>query len=317
MTAIILFIIGIAIVLWSAERLTDGVLATTVAFSVSAFFIGVLVSGFEPENLVTGLVANFEGLPQMALGTVIGAAIFMLLGGFGAALLIVPMEVRIPQTGILAMLLSLLPFGWFLLNDGVVSRVEGFLLLLVCALLIAWLYRTSPVLLTVRSHDEADVAMEKPPSRLRALLLVVAGSVGLIIGAEMLVRGAAGIIQRFGISETFFGMTVVAIGESLEETARMVSPARRGNFDVALGNVVGTTIILLTVNLGLIALLRPILVDPLILKFHAPFLIGCVLLVGALLAMTKRLTRWMGAMLILLYALYVGINLFIIMEWPR
>jgi cation:H+ antiporter len=180
---------------------------------------------------------------------------------------------------------------------------------------MAWLYRTSPVLLTARSHDEAEVAMEKPPSRLPALVLVVAGSVGLIIGGELLVRGAAGIIQRFDISETFFGMTVVAIGESLEETARMVSPARRGHFDVALANVVGTTIILLTVNLGLIALLRPILVDPWVLKFHTPFLIGCVLLVGALLAMTKRLTRWMGAMLILLYALYVGINLF--MEWSR
>ena len=72
--------------------------AVAVSFAVSAFFVGALVSGFEPENLVTGLVANFRGLPQIALGTVVGAAIFMILGGFGTALLIVPMEVKIPAS---------------------------------------------------------------------------------------------------------------------------------------------------------------------------------------------------------------------------
>ena len=125
----------------------------------------------------------------------------------------------------------------------------------------------------------------------------------------MVVYGATGIIQRFSVSEAFFGMTVVAIGESLEETARMVSPARRGRSDIALGNVVGTTIILLTLNLGLIALVRPIAVDPWVLKFHVPFLILCVLFVAALLVMAKRLGRWVGGMLILLYLAYLVINL--------
>ncbi|MFQ5851624.1 MAG: sodium:calcium antiporter [Candidatus Binatia bacterium] len=83
--------------------------------------------------------------------------------------------------------------------------------------------------------------MERPHSRIRALLLIVTGTVGLLIGAELVVRGATGIIRGFGVSETFFGMTIVAIGESLEETARMVSPARHGRSDVALGNVIGTT----------------------------------------------------------------------------
>jgi cation:H+ antiporter len=207
MIDVILFVLGIGVVLWAAERLTDGVVAVAASFAVSAFFVGVLVSGFEPENLVTGVVANFEGLSQVALGTVIGAAVFMLLGGFGVALLIVPMKVEIPRWGALAMVLSLLPFGWVLLNDGMVSRSEGLLLVFVCGALMVWLYRTSPILVAART------------------------------------------------------VTVVAIGESLEETARMVSPARRGRSDIALGNVVGTTIILVTLNLGLIALLHPITAD--------------------------------------------------------
>lgn len=260
MLSVFLFLLGIGLVLWASERLTDGVLVTATLFAVSAFFVGALVSGFEPENLTTGAIANFQGLPQVALGTVIGAAIFMLLGGFGAALLITPMEVQIPRSGVLAMLASLLPFGWALFNDGYVSRFEGLVLLLACGTLMAWLYRTSPTALTAGPRHQSPTA-ERPSSLSRALFLILAGSIGLLIGAALVVQGATGMIHRFGVSETFLGMTVVAIGESLEETARMVSPARRGRSDVALGNVVGTIVILLTFNLGLISAIRPIPVD--------------------------------------------------------
>ncbi len=104
-------------------------------------------------------------------------------------------------------------------------------------------------------------------------------------------------------------MIIVAIGDSVEETARMVSPARKGRDDVALGNVIGATIILLTLNLGLIALVHPINVDPWVLKFHVPFLIACVLFVGALLLVAKRLGRQTGIVLILFYLLYLAVNL--------
>lgn len=308
MVAIILLVVGIGIILWSAERLTDGVLGAAASFALSAFFVGALVSGFEPENLVTGVVANFEGLPQVALGTVIGSAVFMLLGGFGAAILIVPMKVEIPRAGVIVMMVSLLLFGLALFNDGILSRLEGFLLLVGCGALMFRLYQTSPVLL-VRSANELGTSKEKLSSRSRALLLIGLGILGTILGAELLVQGAAGIIQRFGISETFVGMTIVGFSESLEETARMAAPARRGRYDVALGNVVGTTIILLTLNLGLIALVRPIIADPWILEFHAPYLIACALFVGALLLVVKRLSRWAGALLILLYLLYLAVNL--------
>ena len=308
MVSILLLVVGIGIVLWSAERLTDGVLGAAASFALSAFFVGALVSGFEPENLATGLVANFKGLPQVALGTVIGSALFMLLAGFGAAVLIVPMNVEIPRAAIVVMLVSPLLFGLTLLNDGVVSRLEGLLLLVACGALMFRLYRTSPVL-RARSADDLETSKEKRSSRSRALALIGIGSVGTIVGAELLVQGAAGIIHRFGVSETFVGMAIVGLGESLEEAARMVAPARRGFYGVALGNVVGTTIILLTLNLGLIALLHPVAADPWVLKFHAPYLIACVVLVGALLLAVKRLGRWLGGLLILLYLLYLAVNL--------
>src|SRR3989442_12788087 len=121
----LLLINRIVLVLWGAERFTDGALRTATRFGLSTFYVGALVSGFEPENLVTGVTASAERLPQIALGTVIGSAIFLLTGGLCAALLPVPMDVRIPRQRIVAMVATLLPVavvGW---DDGVVSRSEG------------------------------------------------------------------------------------------------------------------------------------------------------------------------------------------------
>lgn len=219
----LLFLIGVGLVLWGAERFTDGALGTARLFRLSPFFVGALVSGFEPENLVTGVAATLGGLPQVALGTVIGAAIFMLTAGLGAALLIVPMEVKIPKAGTVAMWAVLFPFAFVLWNDGAGSRAEGALLVIAAAGLMGWLYRRSPVFLA--SHpDDAEEA--EGTSRARALGLLVLGVATLFVGAELLVEGASRLIGSLRISETFFGMTVVALAESVEETARMVVPAR-------------------------------------------------------------------------------------------
>lgn len=309
MTSVFLFVLGIGLVLWAAERLTDGVLALSESLSLSPFFVGAVVSGFEPENLVTGVAANFQGLPQLALGTVIGATIFLLLGGLGGALLIVPMETRIPRSGVLVMAVSLLAASWAFWNDGRISRPEGLFLFLLCGALMVWLYRTSPLLLVSRSLSGAMEGEKRDRSWPRALLMVMGGTLGLVVGAELVVRGAEGVIRGFGLSETFFGMTVVAIGESLEEMGRMVAPARRGRSDIALGNVVGTTVILLTFNLGLISLVRPLSVDPWILRFHLPFLAACVFLVGGLLLFARGLGRRAGVCLLLLYLGYLAANL--------
>lgn len=298
-------VVGIACVIWGAERFTDGAIGTATRFALSPFYLGVVVSGLEPENLVTGMVAAHRGLPQVALGTVIGAAIFMLTAGLGVALLLVPMEIRIPRAGGVAVAASLLPFGVALWNDGTVSRLEGVLLLFVAIGLMAWLYRRSPVFIPAGDPHKPS----GPGTRLRALGLLVGGLGAMLVGAEFVVRGVSALIGSIEISETFLGMTVVAMGESVEETARMVSPARRGHPELALGNVVGTVVVLLTLNLGVIALVHPLTVDPLVLRMHAPYLVGCTLLVASGLLWAQRLGRPMGVLLVGLYLIYLGLNL--------
>ncbi len=135
------------------------------------------------------------------------------------------------------------------------------------------------------------------------------GLVAVFVGAEMVVNGVRTVLATFPISEVFLGMTVIALGESLEETARMVVPARRGHPELAWGNVVGTVIVLLAFNLGVIALLHPLTADPWVLRFHAPYLIGCTALVALALLWAERLGRAMGALLVGLYLCYLGVNL--------
>jgi cation:H+ antiporter len=304
---VVLLVAGIALVLWGAERFTDGALRTAARFSLSAFYVGVVVSGFEPENLVAGVAAAVAGLDQIALGTVIGSAVFMLTAGLGIALLIVPMEVRVPREGAFAIILSLAAFAGALW-DGTVSRLEGAVLVLIAVGLLIWLYQRSPLFQRVSHEDERREAGARG-SRANAMALLVTGVAVMLLGAELMVRGVHTLLGAVRLSETFLGMAVVGMGESLEETARMVAPARRGHPGLAWGNVVGTLVILLGLNLGVMALVRPLTADPLVLRLHAPYLIGVSLLVALALLRAHKLGRGAGAILVALYVLYLALNL--------
>jgi cation:H+ antiporter len=231
---ILALVAGLALVVWGAERFTDGAIRLAARLALSTFFVGAVVSGLEPENLASGAAAALGGLPQIALGTVIGSTIFLLTGALGLALLIAPMDVRIPREGPLAMVLSLALFAVALWTDGTVSRLEGVLLAVAAVGLMLWLYRRSPVFRTEAKEAQAT-------SGLKVMGLLVAGAAVMVLGAELLVHGARTLLNVAALSETFLGMAVVGMGESLEETARMTAPAQRGHPELAWGNVVGTT----------------------------------------------------------------------------
>jgi cation:H+ antiporter len=300
---VLALVAGLALVVWGAELFTDGAIHVAARLAMSTFFVGAVVSGFEPENLASGAAAALGGLPQIALGTVIGSTIFLLTAALGLALLVAPMAVRIPREGPVAMMLSVGLFALVLWNDGAVSRREGALLVAAALGLMFWLYRRSPVFhVGVKAEGQAA-------SGPKIAVLLVGSAVVIVAGAELLVYGARTLLTVAGVSETFLGMVVVGIGESLEETARMTAPARRGHPELAWGNVVGTTVVLLTFNLGVLAMIRPLIADPLVLRLHAPYLVACTLLVAGALLVLPRLGRGAGVVLVLLFAGYLALNL--------
>ena len=298
------FAISLVLMVGGAEKLTEGLLRMSVAFGVAPFVLGYLLSGIDLDNLGVGIASNVHGLPQIALGTVIGSATFLLTAAVGLTAIIAPLRAATPRRVIVLTLLSPLPFALLAL-DGLVSRADGAVLLLGAAGLIAYVVRTA------RTHPLLDASAREVNKALRsrplwwAPVLVAASPIAIVAGAELFRWSATGLLARLGWETGWFGMVVVAAAVSFEEVPRMVSPARHGHPEVSIGSVLGTVLFSLVFNVGLIALVRPVPVDPDVLRFHWPTLMLALLLVSVLL-WRGRIGRREGVLLLGLYGLYVA-----------
>jgi cation:H+ antiporter len=287
---------GVWLLVESVEGLLRTVRAWAVAAGLSGVVLAALVLGFDVESTAAGVAATLDDLPGTALGSSLGAAIFLMTVGLGAAALVAPFRVTVPRALLVApALATLLPVA--LLLDGGLSRADG-------AVLVA----SYPPLMyaIVRSRAGAVPAQEPLERPSHPLLRVAGGLLGLTLGAELLVFGTERIVDGLGISETVFGLLVVAAAVSLEELVLEMLPAYRGYAELAVGNALGTLVFLLTLSLGTIVLVRPIDVPDAVRVVHAPALCVAVAMVLAMLA-RGGLRRAEGAALLALYALYVGL----------
>ncbi len=280
----------------SVEGLVKALTGWAVAAGLSGLALSALVLGFDIEATGAGVAATLDGLPGTALGTSVGAALFLVTIGIGLAALVAPFSVRTPRPVLLAAAVAtILPVA--LLADGMLSRADG------AILLAAFVPLVSTVALSVRRGGQTPEPEGERPRRLWPRLL--AGLAGLVVGAEILVLGTRGIVEGLGFSETLFGLLVVAAAVSFEEVVIEMLPAHRGHPEISVGNALGTLLFLLTASLGTIALVRPIVVPETVASFHAPALVLAVaLLLGLLLR--GRLGRPEGLVLVLVYGVYVG-----------
>lgn len=294
-------------VLVSAERLVDSTIGVSHRLGLSAFLISVVFIGFDPENLGVGAVASYEATAGIALGTIVGAAMVALALAFGVTALVVPLDfARAPQR------ILLLPVGAVALVtglalDGTLSRVDGAILLggyvAAAGLLLRWERRGVHVAPT--EAVEAEVEEEEEARLVGSVAWFVASLAGIVAGSELLVRGARPVIEALGWTETVFGMTLLALLVSVEEVARELPAALKGRPDISFGNVVGSALAFFGFNAGVIALVRPVPVDPITRHFYLPVCAGTVLLIAALM-LWRRVPRWGGILLLLVYVLFVA-----------
>jgi cation:H+ antiporter len=183
--------------------------------------------------------------------------------------------------------------------------VDGSVLLAAFVLAVLELLRLSRRGFDVRPTGEVaeSLAHGAHPSRVRALGLLVLSLAGLVVGSELLVAGSARLLARWGLSETVYGMTLLALAVSVEELARELPAARRGRPEITVGNVAGSILAFFLCNAGLIALLRPITVHPSVIRFYLPvclltaaFATGCIA--------TLRVPRWAGGVLLGAYLVF-------------
>ncbi|MBQ7626679.1 MAG: calcium/sodium antiporter [Rhodocyclaceae bacterium] len=312
------FVFGVLLLVAGAEWLVRGAANLARACGVSALLIGLTVVAFgtSAPELAVSINAARQGTAGIAVGNVLGSNIANLLLVLGLSALLMPLAVNrqvlrqeMPVL-IVATVLSVI----FLL-DGSMTRLEGgalFVLAVLYTVFQVWQVRRAgaPAQEGDDTHGD-DEAAPAEESRGRGVLadcgLIVAGLVGLVWGADWLVQAAVEVARQLGVSEFIIGLTIVAVGTSLPEIATSLVAVRKGEGDLAVGNVVGSNLFNLLVVLGLTAVFArgAMPVPDAALEFDLWFMLVSTLVCLPLMAAQQRVGRAQGALLLVWYAVYV------------
>lgn len=323
----LMILAGLVLLFVGGEALVRGSVSVARRLNISELVIGLTLVGFGTSvpELVTSLQAVGRGAVGISVGNVVGSNVANVLLVLAIAAILSPIIVHpktIMRDGLVmvaatAILCGLLWFDQF-------NRISGFILV---AILISYLV-ISLVLDQRRQDDTAVMHREEGEvvdaqyGLMLGIIIAVAGLIGVVGGANLLVEGSVSLARSIGISETVIGLTIVAIGTSLPELATSVVAAFRKKADVALGNVIGSNIFNILGILGVTALVKPFSVrgdagaatiagaEP--VSIMSSIDIGALVLSVALLflfALTgRKLARWEGAVLLLGYVLYMGLT---------
>lgn len=302
---LILFVIGVVLAVFATERLLDGLVSLAGKMQLSAFAVGAVLSGFEAENVAVGLAAGAQGTSPVALGTVFGGAIFLICVALGLGAILFPLNVKLPRRVLLIFAATPLLVGVSLFAPQT-PRWTGAILLLAFVAAMGYVVHVSRHQSFLNS-EEVEEALEKRRSFWMALGLTLFGIVVISIGGELVAQGAERLIASFGVPALFMGMIVAPAAIEIEEVIRQAIPTKEGRPDVSAGNLIGTLLYFLLFNLGLIALITPVTVDPLVRQLDWPFLVAVTLLATVFL-WRGRVGRWAGLCLLLAYGVYVGLH---------
>lgn len=313
-----LIIAGVVLVLWGADRLTDGAVALAGRMGIPQIVIGltIVAIGTSMPELCVSMVSALKGTAALAVGNVVGSNIFNTLLITGVAAVVSPMTILpstvrrdIPIAVVASVLLTIM-----VVSDGNLSRFEAIVLLVGFAAFM-WLTlkgtktktETGTITKTktiTKTEAEADTETKGELSVGRSVLLLVVGLACLIVGSNIFVDGATEVAARLGVSEAVIGLTVVAGGTSLPELATSVVAARKGNSGIAIGNVLGSNVMNILLILGAAGVICPMTVSG-ITTVDFAMLAGSVLLLWLFANTRLTIARWEGAVLAALFLAYM------------
>jgi len=311
MVQYILLAIGFYILVKGADLLVNGAVSIADRFKLSNLVIGMTVVAFgtSAPELFVSVSAAFKGTTDIAIGNVLGSNISNILLILGAASLIYPLTITrntirkdIPFSLLAVVIMSCLANEFFT-GKGLnrLDTVDGIILL---GFFIGFIYYT------LRVAKDASLVQKNIPEKKRGPLmavgLVMIGLVGLGLGGNLIVNSAIYIASRFGLSESFVGLTIVAIGTSLPELAASAVAAYKRNPDIAVGNVLGSNIFNIFLVLGASSILKPLPLNPINNVDIAVAACASVILLAAVFIGRKgKLDRWEGAVFVCLYITYL------------
>ncbi|EAR07468.1 calcium/sodium antiporter [Reinekea blandensis] len=309
-----LLFVGIVLLTGGGELLIRGALGISNRLGVSALLSGLLIVGFGTSmpEMVVSVDASLQGLPDIAIGNVVGSNIANVMLILGLCAVITPLSVSPSalRRDALVVILGTVLFIGLAWQTGL-SRVDAGILLLALVGYLVWAYvseRGQASEAGAVHKAEASEIDAVPASLIWSVMLTLLGLALLIAGSQFLLKGAVGIALQWKVSEALIGLTLVSVGTSLPELTITVIAALRRHADVAVGNVLGSNIFNLLGILGISALVQPLTVSQRIFQFDQWVMLGVAGLLYLFLYSSRRLSRLEGSLLLGGYVAYLWLS---------
>lgn len=305
-------VIGVALVLWGADRLTEGASSLARRMNVPEIVIGltIVAAGTSAPELFVSLVSALKGTPDLAVGNVVGSNIFNALLIVGVSAMVAPMVISkstvkkdIPfavMASVLLLVLCMDSWQSLSISGNHISRIDGIVLLAAFSIFMVYTFRVAKNGTAVEASEE-----QKNVNPWLSAFFVVLGLGCLIFGSNLFVDAASNVATTLGVSESVIGLTIVAGGTSLPELATSVVAARKGQSAIAIGNVIGSNVFNILLILGATAVISPMQIGGITLIDLGLALLSVVIV--WFFSFTKyTVARWEGGVLTAIFLIYLS-----------
>lgn len=303
-------VVGVVLVLWGADRLTEGAVAVAERLRVPQIVIGltIVALGTSMPELCVSVVSALKDTPDLAVGNVVGSNIFNALLIVGVAALVAPMTILrstvfkdVPCALVASVILLMM-----CQNDWVITRLDGAILFVFFLVFMRLTIKgaTSAQPAPQEAEEKEASAAKQPMKGWLAGLWMVVGLAALIGGSNLFVGGATEVARALNVSDAVIGLTIVAGGTSLPELATSVVAAKKGNSGIAIGNVLGSNVLNILFILGLTGMISPMHIEGITNVDLYMMLVSTIMI--WFFSFTKyTIKRWEGAVLVLTFGGYM------------
>lgn len=299
----ILLLVGFIFLIKGADYFVEGSSNIAKKFKISPMIIGltIVALGTSMPELSVSITSSLIGKNDMSLANVVGSNMFNILMALGISSLIInlPIEkdnIKFDIPFLIGIGISLL----LMLFDLKLSIFEGLILI---GIFVFYLWKTLKPMLKKRNKDIKENE-EKNKSMFKMIVISLVGIIGIIIGGDMVVDNASKIAEIFGMSQNLIGLTIVAVGTSLPEFVTSIMAIKKGENEIAIGNVVGSNIFNILLILGVSSVVNPLIVN-IVGLIDVLFMVASSVLLYLFIRKNKNLNRYQGIIFILLYVGYI------------
>lgn len=304
----LILIIGFFLLIKGADIFVEGAASIARRFNVPAMVIGltIVAMGTSAPEAAVSITSSLAGQNDMSVANVVGSNFFNILMVLGVSSIIATLPVQqstIKKDAPFLLLVSglLLLFGL----DLKIGRIEGLILLAVFAYFLIDTVRTAKKGSSEESATTMDVEINENASMIKTILLSILGIVGIVIGGDMVVNSATDIATSFGMSANLVGLTIVAVGTSLPEFVTSIVAIKKGETEIAIGNVIGSNIFNILLVLGLATAISPITISFLALT-DIIFMVAITVLLFLFMKKNSSLVKSQGIILVAIYIAYMA-----------